>query len=348
MSSEDAVKAAVDCFEVISFRWRTFKSKFTYTAIELPNESFNDGFSTILNPENLKSSPNEWTESYKLKGNNVLVKFKRGKTLKTTTKGMFDGAFDFMLPPQTPKNLVAGAVNAFYAANMVHDVLYPYGFNELAGNFQMDSFNKDLHIYTATEPNRDSALDNNVMIHELTHGLSTRLTGGAHEDLCMMKTESLGLSEGYSDMVTIIFTAKPEDTRNTKKVMGEYIKGSSQEMRRYPYTTDMKVNPLTYQSAVGEKDRYNLGTIWTTMLWEVYWNLVEEYGFSANLHDATQKEGNIIFIQLFVGTLMIQPCNPTFESAHDAMLSADDVYYGGIHRHLITKGFAKRGLGSIS
>ncbi|KAH6570066.1 hypothetical protein BASA62_004500 [Batrachochytrium salamandrivorans] len=352
MSSEDAVKAAVDCLGVPFYpnivpvkesyktengnifvwgfqlrdnsitQWievkvdantgdivsmEDVKSKFTYTAIELPNESFNDGFSTILNPENLKSSPNEWTESYKLKGNNVLVKFKRGKTLKTTTKGMFDGAFDFMLPPQTPKNLVAGAVNAFYAANMVHDVLYPYGFNELAGNFQMDSFNKDLHIYTATEPNRDSALDNNVMIHELTHGLSTRLTGGAHEDLCMMKTESLGLSEGYSDMVTIIFTAKPEDTRNTKKVMGEYIKGSSQEMRRYPYTTDMKVNPLTYQSAVGEKDRYNLGTIWTTMLWEVYWNLVEEYGFSANLHDATQKRG-----------------------------------------HLITKGFAKRGLGSIS
>ncbi|KAJ1334345.1 hypothetical protein BSLG_010730 [Batrachochytrium salamandrivorans] len=206
MSSEDAVKAAVDCLGVPFYpnivpvkesyktengnifvwgfqlrdnsitQWievkvdantgdivsmEDVKSKFTYTAIELPNESFNDGFSTILNPENLKSSPNEWTES------------------------MFDGAFDFMLPPQTPKNLVAGAVNAFYAANMVHDVLYPYGFNELAGNFQMDSFNK------------------------------------------------------------------------------------------------------------GEKDRYNLGTIWTTMLWEVYWNLVEEYGFSANLHDATQKKDTL-------------------------------------------------------
>ncbi|KAH6600651.1 hypothetical protein BASA61_002246 [Batrachochytrium salamandrivorans] len=84
------------------------------------------------------------------------------------------------------------------------------------------------------------------------------------------------------------------------------------------------------------------------MLLEVYWNLVEEYGFSANLHDATQEEGNIIFLQLFVGTLMIQPCNPTFISAHDAMLAADDVYYGGIHKHLIRKGFAKRGLGPVS
>ncbi|KAH6569340.1 hypothetical protein BASA62_004951 [Batrachochytrium salamandrivorans] len=70
------------------------KRDFTYTAIELPNESFNDGFSTVVNPENLKSSPNGWTEGYKLKGNNALVKFKKGKTLKTITRGVFDGAFD--------------------------------------------------------------------------------------------------------------------------------------------------------------------------------------------------------------------------------------------------------------
>ncbi|KAH9247540.1 hypothetical protein BASA81_014860 [Batrachochytrium salamandrivorans] len=90
------------------------KRDFTYTAIELPNESFNDGFSTVVNPENLKSSPNGWTEGYKLKGNNALVKFKKGKTLKTITKGVFDGAFDPILPPHISKNLEAGAINAFY------------------------------------------------------------------------------------------------------------------------------------------------------------------------------------------------------------------------------------------
>ncbi|KAH6562918.1 hypothetical protein BASA50_009556 [Batrachochytrium salamandrivorans] len=110
----------------------------------------------------------------------------------------------------------------------------------------------------------------------------------------------------------------------------------------------MKVNPLTYKDVVGEKHRHRLGTIWATMLLEVYWNLVRKYGFSANLNDATQKKGNIMFLQLFVGTLMIQPCNPTFESAYNAMLAADYAYYGGIHKDLINEGFAKRGLGSIS
>ncbi|KAH6595463.1 hypothetical protein BASA50_005815 [Batrachochytrium salamandrivorans] len=254
----------------------SFKRKFTYTAIELPNENPYDGFSTVVDPENLQSSPYGWTEGYKLKGNNALVKFKRGKKLKTTAMGMFDGAFDPTLPPQTPKNLVTGAINAFYAANMVHDVLYPYGFNEPAGNFQKDNFKRsgmggdpviinlqsskeknhvsfdtppdgqpgvlNLHISTTTNPNRDSALDNTVMIHELTHGLSSRLTGGAQTKMCMSKIESRGLSEGYSDVMAPVFTAKPEDTRNTKKVIAEYIGGDQRGNRRDTDDSAMQPN----------------------------------------------------------------------------------------------------------
>ncbi|KAH6594484.1 hypothetical protein BASA61_004003 [Batrachochytrium salamandrivorans] len=378
ISSEDAVKAAVDCLKIPFYsdvapvmesywtengnifvwvvqlrdhpttQWievkvdantgvivskESFKRDFTYTAIELPNKSPHDGFSTIVDPENLKSSPNGWTEGFELKGNNVLVNYKKRKTFGTSIRGMFSGVFDPTLPPQTPKNLVTGAINAFYAANTFHDVLYQYGFNEKAGNFQTDNFKRggidgdpiiinvqsrketdnayfltppdgrsgvlNLHIFTATDPNRDPALDSTVIIHELAHGVSSRLTGGARTKGCMTETASKGLSEGYSDVISLIFTAKPEDTRNTKKVMGEYIEGDTRGSRWYPYTTNMRFNPLTYKDAVREKDRHRLGEIWAVMLFEVYWNLVEEYGFSANLHDATQKQGNIIFLQLF-------------------------------------------------
>ncbi|KAH6560808.1 hypothetical protein BASA62_010242 [Batrachochytrium salamandrivorans] len=404
-SSEEAVKAAVDCLKVpfyhdtapvkelyvlddggystsVVVSKEDFKWGFTYKAIELPDKNPRDGVSEIVDPENLQTSPNGWTEGYRLKGNNVEAKSKRCKTLKTTTKGMFDVELNHISPPQTPKSTAIGVINAFYVANMVHDVLYLYGFNEQAGNFQLDNFGKggrggdqiiinvqdskeannayfstppdgqpgvlDLHIFTATNPHRDSALDNTIIVHELAHGLSGRLTGGAWTNMCMAETESKGLSEGYSDIAALIFTAKPEDTRNTKKVIGEYVKGDPRGSRKYPYTTDMDVNHLVYQDAVGEEQRHALGEIWAVMLLEVYWNLVDKYGFSANLHDATQNKGNIIFLQLLVGTLMIQPCNPTFESARVAMLAADDAYYGGIHKHLIRQGFAKRGLGSIS
>ncbi|KAH6573043.1 hypothetical protein BASA62_003150 [Batrachochytrium salamandrivorans] len=379
-SSEEAVKAAVDHFKIPFHR-----------DIEPVMEYHQMGNKYILvwNVQ-LRDDPiTQWIQvkvdantGYKLKGNNALIKFRRGMKFQTTTRGVFDMDFDPTLPPQTPKNLVAGAINAFYVTNMVHDVFYKYGFTEKAGNFQMDNFGKGgkegdpiildiqnskkknnayfysppdgqsgvltLHIYTATEPNRDSAMDNTILAHELAHGLSTRLTGGARITRCMAETESLGLGEGYSDVMALIFTAKPEDTRNTRKVVGEYVEGSPTGIRRYTYTTDMRVNPLTYKDAVGEKERHRLGEIWAIMLWEVYWSLVEAHGFSANLHDATQKEGNIVFLQILVGTLMIQPCNPTFNSAYDAMLAADYAYYGGIHKHLIIKGFAKRGLGSIS
>ncbi|KAH6593563.1 hypothetical protein BASA50_007277 [Batrachochytrium salamandrivorans] len=342
-----------------------FKRDFTYTAIELPQKNPNDGFSTIVNPENRQSSPYGWTEGFRLTGNNAEVIFEGDMTFKTTAMGIFNMEFDPMLPPQTPSNIVAGAINVFYAGNFQNDNFNRGGKEgdpviiniqnskrENSASFSTPPDGQpgvlNLHIYTATNPNRDPALDNNVMIHELTHGLSTRLTGGAHDSMCMTETESRGLGEGYSDIVALIFTAKPEDTRKTNKVMGEYVKGNPGGMRKYPYTTDMKVNPLKYQDAVGEKDSYNLGEIWTTMLWEVHWNFVDKYGFSANLHDAKQKKGNIIFLQILVGTMMIQPCNPTFESAYDAMLAADYAYYGGVHKHLIREGFSKRGLGSIS
>ncbi|KAH6599458.1 hypothetical protein BASA61_002556 [Batrachochytrium salamandrivorans] len=273
-------------------------------------------------------------------------------------------------------------VDASTVANTVHDVFYLYGFTEKAGNFQENNFDNggrggdpviinvqsskdtdnayfltpldgrsgvlNLHIFADTNPNRDPALDNTMLTHELTHGLSERLTGGARTKMCIIETESLGLSEGYSDMMALIFTAKPEDTRNTKRVIGEYVEGDSRGMRRYPYTTDMSVNPLKYKNAMQEKQRHRLGEIWASLLFEVYWNLVDAYGFSTNLHDATQKRGNIMFLQILVGTLMLQPCNPTFESARYAMLAADYAYYGGIHKHLINKGFAKRGLDPVS
>ncbi|KAJ1328301.1 hypothetical protein BSLG_010806 [Batrachochytrium salamandrivorans] len=157
------------------------KRDFTYTAIELPNESPDYGFSTIIDPENFQASPYGWTDGYRLTGNNVWASTEGGKIFKTTTRGIFNMEFDPTSPPQTPKNLGAGGVNAFY--------------------------------------------DNTMLIHELTHGLNDRLTCVTHEDLCMTETESLGLGEGYSDMVALIFMAKPEDTRDTKKVIGEYVKG---------------------------------------------------------------------------------------------------------------------------
>ncbi|KAH6599940.1 hypothetical protein BASA61_002407 [Batrachochytrium salamandrivorans] len=352
-----------------------FQQNFAYTAIKLPNKSPEDGFSTIVDPENIQSSPNGWTHGYETYGNNAISHYMGDTRSWATNSRVFGTQFDPTLPPQTPANIGAGVVNAFYGkykSTICVSILTP-GISSIvtltrggeerdpiiisiqpshtANNAGFQTFPDGqpgllfLGTHTLTNPARDSALDNDVLIHELGHGLSQRLVGGAWTVQCLSTTESLGMGEGYSDILVVIFTATSTDTRWTKKSQGAYTMGDPKGVRRVLYTTDMEENHLTYKDGLGEQDVYCLGEIWASLLLEVYWNFVDKYGFSADLHDATQRKGNIMFLQIFVGALMIQPCRPTFISARDSMLAADDAYYGGANKCLIFRGFAKRGLG---
>lgn len=103
--------------------------------------------------------------------------------------------------PTVPVNLNAALVNAFYIVNTVHDFAYRYGFTEPAFNFQTNNFNRGgrgndrittsvqmspgtdnaffatmadgingqlrLYIFDYTNPRRDGALENDVVVHEV-------------------------------------------------------------------------------------------------------------------------------------------------------------------------------------
>ncbi|KAJ1559529.1 Fungalysin/Thermolysin Extracellular metalloproteinase 5, partial [Cladochytrium tenue] len=58
--------------------------------------------------------------------------------------------------------------------------------------------------------------------------------------------------------------------------------------------------------------------------------------------------GNILALQLVVDGLKLQPCNPSFVAARDAIMTADDVLTGGASRCLLWRAFAKRGLGAAA
>jgi hypothetical protein len=79
------------------------------------------------------------------------------------------------------------------------------------------------------------------------------------------------------------------------------------------------------------------------MLWEVYWNLVDKYGFDPDLYGGSG--GNNLAIQLVIDGMKLQPCSPTFVQARDAIEDADIANNGGANRCQIWQGFAKRGLG---
>ncbi|KAH6585427.1 hypothetical protein BASA61_006828 [Batrachochytrium salamandrivorans] len=82
------------------------------------------------------------------------------------------------------------------------------------------------------------------------------------------------------------------------------------------------------------------------MLFEVLWNLIDKLGFEPDFTKSKSGKGNTVFMQLLIDGMKLQPCNPNFIQARDAIIQADKNNNGGAHFCEIQKGFAARGLGT--
>jgi extracellular elastinolytic metalloproteinase len=60
----------------------------------------------------------------------------------TVANGDFLTAANLATAPTTTGNKAVSVQNLFYLNNVIHDILYSHGFNEAAGNFQVDNFGK--------------------------------------------------------------------------------------------------------------------------------------------------------------------------------------------------------------
>jgi hypothetical protein len=204
--------------------------------------------------------------------------------------------------------------------------------------------NATLRADPAPPPDRDSDLDNGVIAHEKGHGISNRLTGGPNNTGCLQGDEQAG--EGWSDFWTLTLTAKPGDTPAQTRGIGNYVDfqaAGGPGIRNFPYTTDMTLNPQTYEDIGSTNVPHGVGEIWMGMIWEVYWELVIKHGFDEDLYHGSG--GNNLTIQLVVDGMKLQQCRPDFVEARDAILLADMNNTGGANQCEIWRGFAKRGLG---
>ncbi len=187
------------------------------------------------------------------------------------------------------------------------------------------------------------SLDNGIIAHEYGHGISNRLVGGGNNTGCLGNEEQMG--EGISDYFSLVTTVKPGDTGEMSRGIGTFAQREDPDglgIRRYPYSTDMSINPLTYKDIAGQ-GVHATGEIWTLCLWELYWLLVDEYGFDEDLYNGTG--GNNIAVSLAIEGLKLTSCSPGFEDARNGVLAADELLYGGANQCLIWQAFAKRGLG---
>jgi len=190
----------------------------------------------------------------------------------------------------------------------------------------------------------DGSLDNGIVIHEYGHGVSNRLTGGPNNSSCLWNGEEGG--EGWSDYFSLLFTMKPGDLGTDSRGIGTYALGqpsTGDGIRRFPYSTNMSVNPQTYGDLAQSSEVHDIGEIWCVTLWEMTWGLVDQFGFDADWINGTS--GNNIALQLVLEGMKLQPCSPGFLDGRDAILLADDNLFGGVHKCIIWEAFAKRGMG---
>lgn len=289
----------------------------------------------------------------------------------------------------------------FYVTNWYHDKLFLLGFDEAAGNFQLTNFSgmgagndrilaegqdssSTDNANFATPPDgqsgraqmfrfigptvdRDGSLDTEVLIHELTHGLTNRLIGNAAG---LIWDPGSGMGEGWSDFyaLSLLNNSNADDPNgmyasgaySSYKIFGittftdNYVYGT----RRFPYSTNNTVNPLTWADADdytnnlsggiapdpiganigGAGEVHNVGEIWALTLWEVRSRIIAANGGSV-------PTGNQIMLQLVTDALKLTPISPTYLDARDALIDADCATNSCANEQSIWDGFADRGLG---
>ncbi|WP_127846728.1 T9SS-dependent M36 family metallopeptidase [Psychroflexus aestuariivivens] len=192
----------------------------------------------------------------------------------------------------------------------------------------------------------DGDFDNGIIAHEYGHGISTRLTGGRFDANCLFNEEQMG--EGWSDWLGLMMTIQPGDVATQGRGYGTFAVSQSvtgSGIRPFRYSTDFAVNNATY----GLTNNGNLsmphgiGFVWATMLWDLNWALIDEYGYDPDLYNG--NGGNNIAMQLVIDGMKLQSCAPGFVDGRDAILQADQLANNGDNQCLIWDVFANRGLG---
>jgi subtilisin-like proprotein convertase family protein len=299
-------------------------------------------------------------------------------------------------------NFRRGAVTQlFYVTNWYHDQLFQLGFDEAAGNFQNTNFSgmglggdrvladaqdgsgtnnanfstppdgqsgrMQMYRFTGPTPDRDGDLDTEIVIHELTHGLSNRLVGNAAG---LVWSVGGGMGEGWSDFYALsLLNNTNADDPNGSYASGSYATyqlGGLQDnyvygIRRFPYSTNNAVNPLTwadvddvtanYAGGIpinplgfefgGAFEVHNIGEIWALTLWEIRARVIADPA-GANGDVPT---GNQTMLQLVTDALKMTPSNPSFLDARQALIDADCATNACANERWIWEGFADRGLG---
>jgi subtilisin-like proprotein convertase family protein len=305
-------------------------------------------------------------------------------------------------PPTNTDYRWGEVAHMFFWSNRYHDRLYELGFTEPARNFQQNNFGRgglgndrvlaqaqdfsgtdnanfltpadgtsgrmQMYVFTGPNPDRVSALDQDILLHELTHGTSNRLHNNANG---LNNTMSGGMGEGWSDFYARAMVSGPDEDVNGVYSAGGYstlliVSGFTDNyyygIRRFPYalisslgTNGKPYNPLTFadidpaqisltdgafpRGPIGSSSAFavhNIGEVWASALFEVRARIINRMGWAA---------GNQRALQIVTDGMKLDPVNPTLLNGRNSILTADCAGFAGADELDIWNGFAVRGMG---
>lgn len=255
----------------------------SYNVFDIPLESpIHGGRTVVSNPYTRfvpaatgPGSTNGWhsdgfMDYTTTRGNNVWAQEDVSNS-NTTGASPTSATLEFDFPYTQGLNTAAGnqnaaIVNLFYWNNLIHDVLWKYGFDEPSGNFQNDNLvrggvgndfvyadaqdsysTNNARFFTPVDGGNgrmemtiwsdangyqpDSDFDNGIIAHEYGHGWSKRLAGGPATNSCLSNYEQAG--EGWSDYLALMLTTNwaslspNEASANIPRGIGTYAFGQA-------------------------------------------------------------------------------------------------------------------------
>jgi hypothetical protein len=281
-------------------------------------------------------------------------------------------------PAQYPD---ASTASLFYWANRAHDWFYGIGFNEAAGNFQQNNFDRGgvdgdpmvaYSLYSAAAPGRANV--NNAFFTtalESSDGAQSQIAflletaGGRYFDnaqdaptvvheyahgVTTRLVRSLNASfhgasmgEGWSDFFAIEMLTPDGAPVDGVYPFSEYPdQVFGRGIRTRPYSTRLEVNPLTFS---------HLGRVYFMPevhadgeIWfEALWEMR-----AALIRKLGETEGRRRTRLLVMDGLKLTPPAPSMLEARDAILLADQVTFQGANQAEIWAGFARRGMGALA
>lgn len=315
--------------------------------------------------------------------------------------------------PYPPSPFQQGVVtHGFYMINRWHDEMYKFGFTEQAGNFQHFNFGRggsegdrisyeiedssgtnganlsvaadgnrprlQMFIWTGPTPDRDGALDSQMVTHEMTHGLTGRLHGNTTG---LSSNMARGMGEGWSDFYAFALLSEPaDDPLGTHALAGyasyqitpTYDSNYYYGLRRFPVavlasrgSNGLPHNPLTFKYLNAGCDTFIgttvsnpnsayprnpvISTSGSSQPCDQIHNLGEVWAVTLwevrnQLIARYLDDGNRRAIQYITDGMKLSPLNPTMLQARDAIISAA-TFSTPADAGPVQRGFAIRGMG---